>query len=69
MAFYWALKGAKMDHGKCMLLLERFYESGVGCEVDKERAKYWGKLGRKKLGLKKKKMSKKKNGKKDKSKK
>jgi TPR repeat protein len=46
-AFAWALRAAENHkHQKAMLLLERFYERGVGCEKDLNKSKYWGDLAR-----------------------
>lgn len=47
-AFAWAIRAAEnYKHNKAMLLLERFYELGVGCEKDMQKSKYWGDLARK----------------------
>ncbi|GAV30299.1 hypothetical protein PMKS-003809 [Pichia membranifaciens] len=47
-AFAWAIRAAEnYKHNKAMLLLERFYELGIGCEKDKQKSKYWGDLARK----------------------
>ncbi|GME74922.1 unnamed protein product [Ambrosiozyma monospora] len=41
-AFAWALRAAEGGLPKAMLLLQRFYSKGIGCNVDAERAKFWG---------------------------
>lgn len=47
-AFAWAYLAAEnYRHHKAMLLMERFYEFGVGCEKDLQKSKYWGDLARK----------------------
>lgn len=46
-AFAWALRAAEhCNHVKAMLLLERFYELGAGCNKDIKKSKYWGDLAR-----------------------
>lgn len=46
-SFSWALEAAETHHHvKAMLLLEKFYNMGVGCDKDPEKAKYWGDLAR-----------------------
>lgn len=47
-AFAWALRAAEIHHNvKAMLLMERFYQIGVGCEKNLEKSKYWGDLAKK----------------------
>lgn len=41
-SFKWALKAAELNHPKAMLLLQRFYKMGLGCEIDEEKSSYWG---------------------------
>ncbi|KAH3669404.1 hypothetical protein OGAPHI_001525 [Ogataea philodendri] len=40
-AFAWALRAAGCGLTKAMLLLQRFYELGIGCEKNLEKAKCW----------------------------
>lgn len=40
-AFAWALKAAKLGHHRAMLLLQRFYELGLGCDKDLKMSQHW----------------------------
>lgn len=40
-AFKWALKAAEMNNSKAMLLLQRFYKMGLGCDRDETKSQYW----------------------------
>ncbi|TID20377.1 hypothetical protein CANINC_003622 [Pichia inconspicua] len=45
-AFAWALRAADLKHVKAMLLLEKFYTMGLGCEKNIKLANYWAELAK-----------------------
>lgn len=48
-AFAWAKRAAESHkYKKAMLLLEKFYAKGIGCDVDMAKSKYWGDLAKEK---------------------
>lgn len=48
-AFAWAKRAAESHkYKKAMLLLEKFYAKGIGCDIDMAKSKYWGDLAKEK---------------------
>ncbi|KAG7890442.1 hypothetical protein KL908_004279 [Ogataea polymorpha] len=50
-AFAWALRAAGCGMVKAMLLLQRFYELGIGCEKDLAKARCWADLAKRSANM------------------